>query len=92
MQIDWSSIRSGQADALHDAIVELSGWMIPLELEPCVDYFLLAADAPCCSGCEPTFRLRTDGSAVEHRSHWCFIDSGAGRPDDDSRTTAPSGQ
>jgi membrane dipeptidase len=54
MQIGWSSIRSGQADALHDAIVELSGWMIPLESEPCVDYFLLAADTPCCPGCVPT--------------------------------------
>ena len=54
MQIDWSSIRSRQADALHDVVVELSGWMIPLELESCVDYFLLAADAPCCSGCVPT--------------------------------------
>jgi membrane dipeptidase len=54
MQIGWSSIRSGQADALHDAIVELSGWMIPLESEPCVDYFLLATDTPCCPGCVPT--------------------------------------
>ena len=54
MQIDWSSIRSGQADALHDAVVEMSGWMIPLGLEPCVDYFLLAKDAPCSPGCAPT--------------------------------------
>lgn len=48
MQIDWSRIRSGEADTLHDVAVEISGWMIPLELSSCVDYFLLAADAPCC--------------------------------------------
>lgn len=53
MQIDWSSIRSAQADTLHDRVVELSGWMIPLEPDPCVDYFLLAANAPCCPGCAP---------------------------------------
>jgi len=48
MQIDWPGIRSEQADALHDVVVDLSGWMIPLEPDPCVDYFLLAEDAPCC--------------------------------------------
>jgi len=54
MQIDWSSIRSGEADGLHDVVVGMFGWMIPLESEPHVDYFLLAADAPCCPGCVPT--------------------------------------
>jgi membrane dipeptidase len=53
MQIDWSSIRSGQADALDGSVIELSGWMIPLEDTPRVDYFLLVADAPCCGGCAP---------------------------------------
>jgi membrane dipeptidase len=54
MTLDWSSIRSGEADALHGAIVELSGWMIPLDATADkADYFLLAADAPCCGGCLP---------------------------------------
>jgi membrane dipeptidase len=53
MQIDWSSIRSGHADALDGSVIELSGWMIPLEDTPRVDYFLLVANAPCCGGCAP---------------------------------------
>ena len=54
MTLDWSSIRIGEADALHGAIVELSGWMIPLDATADkADYFLLAADAPCCGGCLP---------------------------------------
>ena len=52
--VEWTSIRSGEADALHGAIVELSGWMIPLDpTADEADYFLLAADAPCCGGCLP---------------------------------------
>jgi membrane dipeptidase len=46
-------MRSGQADALDGILIELSGWMIPLEDTPRVDYFLLVADAPCCGGCAP---------------------------------------
>ena len=54
MTLDWTSIRTGDADALHDTIVELTGWLIPLDPTADVaDYFLLAADAPCCGGCLP---------------------------------------
>ena len=54
MTLDWSSIRSGDADAMQGAIVELCGWMIPLDpTADKADYFLLAADAPCCGGCLP---------------------------------------
>lgn len=54
MNIDWSTIRTGDADALHGTTIELSGWMIPLDpLADFVDYFLLSADEPCCGGCVP---------------------------------------
>jgi len=54
MTLDWTSIRTGDADALHGKIVDLCGWMIPLDpTADQADYFLLAADAPCCGGCLP---------------------------------------
>jgi membrane dipeptidase len=54
MNIDWLTIRSGDADALHGATIELAGWMIPLDPQAgSVDYFLLSADEPCCGGCVP---------------------------------------
>jgi membrane dipeptidase len=54
MPLDWTSIRTGDADALHGKIVELRGWMIPLDpAADQADYFLLAAGAPCCGGCLP---------------------------------------
>jgi membrane dipeptidase len=54
MPLDWSSIRTGEADSLHGATIELCGWVIPLDLTADeADYFVLAADAPCCGGCVP---------------------------------------
>jgi len=54
MQIDWTTIRNGNADALDGATVELGGWMIPLDPEAqAADYFLLATEPPCCGGCVP---------------------------------------
>jgi membrane dipeptidase len=64
MQIDRSSIRSGQAVALDGIVIELSGWMIPLEDTPRVDYFLLVADAPCCGGCAPADPLSNIGLII----------------------------
>jgi membrane dipeptidase len=54
MPLDWSNIRTGEADSLHGATIELCGWVIPFD--PTADeavYFVLAADAPCCGGCVP---------------------------------------
>jgi membrane dipeptidase len=54
MPLDWSSIRTGEADSLHGTMIELCGWMIPLDpTADKADYFVLAADAPCCGGCLP---------------------------------------
>jgi membrane dipeptidase len=54
MQIDWTTIRTGAADALHGMPVEVTGWMIPLApSEATADYALLAAEAPCCGSCVP---------------------------------------
>ena len=54
MPLDWSNIRTGTADLLHDTMIELCGWMIPLDpTGEEADYFVLAADAPCCGGCVP---------------------------------------
>lgn len=54
MTIDWSLIETRAADALHDTIVEIEGWAMPLDpTAQSADYFLLAADAPCCGGCMP---------------------------------------
>ena len=56
----WSAIRSHASPplhalhALHASEVEIRGWLIPLDpTEPAADYFLLAADEPCCGGCIP---------------------------------------
>jgi membrane dipeptidase len=50
----WTSIRNDTANGLHAATVEIRGWMIPLEpAEPAADYFLLAAEPPCCGACVP---------------------------------------
>ena len=54
MQIDWSTIRAGDADRVHGMTIDISGWMIPLDPQAdAVDYFLLSADEPCCGGCVP---------------------------------------
>lgn len=54
MLIDWLSIREGNADRLDGSIVDISGWMNPLDPHAWhVDYFLLSADEPCCGGCMP---------------------------------------
>lgn len=54
MTLDWSTIRDGNADTLHDTTVDITGWMIPLDPQAeSVDYFLLSADEPCCGGCVP---------------------------------------
>ncbi|WP_158907537.1 dipeptidase [Burkholderia sp. L27(2015)] len=53
MPIEWSSIYTGQADALHGSLVEISGWAVALSHEANIDYFLLAPEAPCCHGCLP---------------------------------------
>lgn len=52
MLIDWSFIATREADALHDTIVDMEGWAMPLDAAAeSADYFLLSADAPCCGGC-----------------------------------------
>ena len=54
MPLDWVSIRTGEADSLHGALIELTGWIIPPDPTAAeADYFVLAADAPCCGGCMP---------------------------------------
>jgi membrane dipeptidase len=50
----WAAIRGDAASEMHAATVEICGWMIPLEpAESAADYFVLAADEPCCGGCVP---------------------------------------
>ncbi|WP_084209973.1 dipeptidase [Ralstonia sp. A12] len=54
MPIDWILIETREADALHDTVVEMEGWALPLDAAaPSADYFLLSADAPCCGGSMP---------------------------------------
>jgi membrane dipeptidase len=54
MILDWPTIQTGDADTLHGATIDMSGWMIPLDPQAdSVDYFLLSADEPCCGGCAP---------------------------------------
>jgi membrane dipeptidase len=50
----WAAIRDDRRDALHGSIVEIGGWMIPLDpAAASADYFLLSANEPCCGGCVP---------------------------------------
>jgi membrane dipeptidase len=54
MHIDWPNLQANDTDALHGAIIEITGWMIPVDPEAhAVDYFLLSANPPCCGGCVP---------------------------------------
>ena len=52
MLIDWSLIATREADALHDTVVDMEGWAMPLDAAAqSADYFLLSAETPCCGGC-----------------------------------------
>ena len=65
MALDWESIRTGAADALHGTVVELEGWAIALDPDAMLaDYCLLLAEPPCCGGCVP----RDPYMAVEVRA------------------------
>ena len=62
MPIDWTLIETRGADALHDTIVEIDGWALPLDAAAqSASYFLLSADAPCCGGCVP----RSPATSIE---------------------------
>lgn len=62
MPIDWTLIETREADALHDTIVEIDGWALPLDAAAqSASYFLLSADAPCCGGCVP----RSPATSIE---------------------------
>ncbi|MGM3277005.1 dipeptidase [Ralstonia sp. 24A2] len=62
MPIDWTLIETRGADALHDTIVEIEGWAMPLDAAAqSASYFLLSADAPCCGGCVP----RSPATSIE---------------------------
>jgi membrane dipeptidase len=50
----WTAIRGDAANESYGATVEICGWMIPLDpAASAADYFVLAADEPCCGGCVP---------------------------------------
>lgn len=58
----WAAIRTDSATLFEASVVEISGWMIPLDQTSVhADYFLLSADEPCCSGCVP----RDPSSCIE---------------------------
>jgi len=51
---DWTAIRDDSAAAQHAMLVEMTGWMIPLDPQAThAGYFLLAAMEPCCGSCVP---------------------------------------
>jgi membrane dipeptidase len=50
----WKAIRADSVIAVEPAAAEITGWMIPLDsTASAADYFLLAAEEPCCGGCVP---------------------------------------
>ncbi len=52
--LDWADIRSDAAVARHSTMVELVGWMVPLDPRAAtVDYFVLSSAEPCCGSCPP---------------------------------------
>lgn len=54
LQDVWAAIRGGTVNPSNATTTEICGWMIPLEpAESAADYFVLAADEPCCGGCVP---------------------------------------
>ncbi|MBN3753744.1 peptidase M19 [Paraburkholderia sp. Tr-20389] len=62
----WAGIRTDFAMAFEGSQVEITGWMIPLDqTASAVDYFLLAAQEPCCGGCVPRDAFR----CIEVMSH-----------------------
>ncbi|SKC76408.1 Zn-dependent dipeptidase, dipeptidase homolog [Burkholderia sp. CF099] len=62
----WAAIRTDSSIALHASVVEITGWMIPLDPTATdADYFLLAFQEPCCGGCVPRDPL----SCIEVMAH-----------------------
>jgi membrane dipeptidase len=54
LSLIWAMIRDDPAIDQNRCMVEITGWMIPLDPTAItVDYFLLAAREPCCGGCVP---------------------------------------
>jgi membrane dipeptidase len=50
----WSDLRTGRADRLDGAEVEIAGWMAPTELAERHSYFLLTPEPICCLACLPS--------------------------------------
>ncbi len=80
MQIAWPDL----APAPDGAMVEISGWMAPIELQPAHDYFLLVPEEPCCVGCLPSDPLAAveifaaepitlDGWEIRLAGRWCRL-------------------
>ncbi len=51
--LDWAALRNGEADRGDGQIVEITGWMAPIECAAEHDYFLLVPEMACCIGCLP---------------------------------------
>ena len=54
VEIQWRDLRTGLADLWDGAVVEISGWVAPIEATERCDYFLLLARPACCIGCLPS--------------------------------------
>jgi len=53
MQLEWPDLTTGRADLFDGAEVEISGWVAPIDVAECHDYFLLLEEPICCLGCLP---------------------------------------
>jgi len=56
-RLSWSTL----ANAADGAIVEVEGWMAPVEFDAAHSYFFLVPEMSCCLGCVP----RDPGQAIE---------------------------
>jgi membrane dipeptidase len=90
MRIDWSSLGTAAADVLDGVPVEITGWMVPIEIAAEHSYFMLVPEEICCFGCLPSDPLAAveifaaapialGARAVRLAGRWCrLIDDPAG--------------
>ncbi|MBI3707751.1 MAG: membrane dipeptidase [Proteobacteria bacterium] len=54
MLVDWRDMATGAADGLDGDMVEIVGWLVPVEAADEHHYFLLTPEPMCCGGCLPS--------------------------------------
>ena len=82
--IEWGAVARAAADAHDGSLVELVGYMAPVEPAENHSHFLLLSEPPCCIGCWPgdplaaveviaARPLPTEGQALRLAGRWALV-------------------